>query len=1077
MAEHPLLAAARRAVDRIPGAAVVVATCLAALALLAPGLLGSHERFYASWTGDALRTLVEGRDTVPSALAPVAWEGDRPLTVDCGPFPEGSRIELKLRTAHGEATVRVRLAGRAIATLDVGPRWRTYRLRPHGTGRSFRLEQPGSAHVPVHVARIKITDVEGYAEGVLNAWLVRRNARFVPSPASPRWALFGIVLLAALLAPGRGTRGVRAVASASLRPVAAVTAGLAAARGLAAAAGLRLIVTPGSAAAILGAAAAAGGIRLALRNSDVLQRPVFRHHRQVLEITAVALVLAGWTVALFGIVQGRFGGDVRGVARFGWRFPVPTAMGNVPELTRIGYDGQFYAVLSADPLLRDPETVRGLDNPGYRATRILIPLLAWVSAGGSPERAPTAYVLWCWILGLAAPFLGLFWFRRSRWRVLWFAALALDAGLVVSVLRATPDAAALALLLGALILAETRAGPGITAVGGILAVLARETSVLALPGLVWPDVTDRRWLRALVGLGAPLAVFGAWRLHVGAAVGRGFGSAWTNFGLPFGWLPDKVHQIAALEGDRRTVEILGVTWVLLLVSAALSYLIRRRRLSPVLITFLFFAALAVTVNIRVHFEVNASARVLIALPFLGALLVRDEPSGWRRILLAAGVVLAAVQGFLVLREEAGPAWRHELAVRRAQAVGAGVRTPGDGTRHAPTLTVSNGERVIPTHRGEDEHVSGPTIPERLSIWRNGGSVPPPGSGEAATLPAGPARGGLELRGDGPGPAAGFVQSPERPDHGPGYTPLMNVPGLAPATLLVTLLASGPAAMAAGSGALQPHPHHLVRGTFFAHALGQIDRKTYTNSREALEHNLRRGARFFEVDLSFTADGDLVCFHTGLEKRLGLDRPIDQVSTAEFLSRKFDGKYTTMDLETLLRRMAEVPDMYLVTDTKHEFRPSLETVVATAERVDRSLIGRIIPQFYHQEEWQDVAEVEAEHGLFATVIFTLYRTNLDDDAVVEAARLRKIPIITMSRSRYNPGLVARLAAIQTASMVHTINNRHEILVYLAHGVRGVYIDAFFPWARQACGRPRPPQPAGGAATSRLGSPPRPPLPRR
>jgi len=267
----------------------------------------------------------------------------------------------------------------------------------------------------------------------------------------------------------------------------------------------------------------------------------------------------------------------------------------------------------------------------------------------------------------------------------------------------------------------------------------------------------------------------------------------------------------------------------------------------------------------------------------------------------------------------------------------------------------------------------------------------------------------------------------------------------PTILALFLLAAAPATPQT-IDALQPHPHHLARGTFFAHALGAIDRKTYTNSREALELNLRKGARYFEVDLSFTADGDLVCFHTGLEKHLGLDRPIDQVSTAEFLSRKFDGKYTTMDLETLLRRMAEVPGMYLVTDTKHEFRPSLEAVVAAAERVDHSLIGRIIPQFYHQEEWRDVAEVEAEHGLFATVIFTLYRTNLDDDAVVEAARRRQIPIITMSRSRYNPGLVSRLAAVRAASMVHTINSRREILVYLAHGVRGVYIDAFFPWAR-------------------------------
>ncbi len=254
--------------------------------------------------------------------------------------------------------------------------------------------------------------------------------------------------------------------------------------------------------------------------------------------------------------------------------------------------------------------------------------------------------------------------------------------------------------------------------------------------------------------------------------------------------------------------------------------------------------------------------------------------------------------------------------------------------------------------------------------------------------------------------------------------------------------------------LAPHDHILRKGTFFAHALGGIDHRTYTNSREALELNYRKGARYFEVDLSFTADGDLVCFHTGLEKRVGLDRPIDQVSTAEFLSHRFDGRYTLMTLETLFRRMAELPDMYLVTDTKHAFRPSLEAVVATAEKVDPSLIGRIIPQYYHEEEWRDVAEVESEHGLFATVVFTLYRTSLDDDGVVETARLGRAPVVTMSTSRYNPGLVSRLAAVGAVAMVHTVNDRHEILEYLAHGVRGLYIDWFFPWARNACGRRGP-----------------------
>ncbi len=259
-------------------------------------------------------------------------------------------------------------------------------------------------------------------------------------------------------------------------------------------------------------------------------------------------------------------------------------------------------------------------------------------------------------------------------------------------------------------------------------------------------------------------------------------------------------------------------------------------------------------------------------------------------------------------------------------------------------------------------------------------------------------------------------------------------------------------MIAGAGrcpaaepALPEHAHALAPGTFFAHALGAIDGITYTNSKEAFLHSYSLGAKYYELDLSFTADGDLVCFHSGIEERVGLSRPIGEVTTSEFLSHRFQGRFTLMTLEEFFRLMASRPDIYLVTDTKDtDFRRSLEAVVATAERVDPALIARIIPQFYQSEQWQDVAAVERDHGLFATVIFTLYRTSLDDDGVVDVASRRRIPIVTMATSRFNPGLVGRLLQVGTSSMVHTVNEPADVLSLLRQGVRGVYSDVILRW---------------------------------
>ena len=285
--------------------------------------------------------------------------------------------------------------------------------------------------------------------------------------------------------------------------------------------------------------------------------------------------------------------------------------------------------------------------------------------------------------------------------------------------------------------------------------------------------------------------------------------------------------------------------------------------------------------------------------------------------------------------------------------------------------------------------------------------------------------------------------------------------LLPAAVLLLALgctgAPGGGPAASGPRALGPHALRFPQGAFLAHALGGIDGHTYTNSVEALEHNLALGARFFEVDLSFTADGDLVCFHTGHEKHMGLAQDITETTTAEFLSRRYDGRYTPMTAEDLLRRMAAEPRAYIVTDTKHDFALSLGEVVRLAESIDPALVGRIVPQFYTAEQWEVVAGLEAEHGPFATVIFTLYRTRLDDDGVVEAARTRRIPVVTMSTKRFNPHLVSRLAALGVDSLVHTVNDREQVESYLRQGVRGLYIDFLFPWGPEGPPGPEPEAP--------------------
>jgi len=267
--------------------------------------------------------------------------------------------------------------------------------------------------------------------------------------------------------------------------------------------------------------------------------------------------------------------------------------------------------------------------------------------------------------------------------------------------------------------------------------------------------------------------------------------------------------------------------------------------------------------------------------------------------------------------------------------------------------------------------------------------------------------------------------------------------------------------------LAPHDFRFPSQALVVHALGGIEGKNYSNSLEALESTLARNGRFLEVDLSFTADGDLVCFHTKHEKHLGLDSPVTEVGTSDFLSLRYGARFTLIDLETLLRKLLDHPDTYLVTDCKHDFNLCMEKTLSVAESVNPALVGRIIPQFYKPEQWLDVARMEADHGSFATVIFTLYRTKIDDDAVVELVGNRKIPVVTMSQKRFNPDLVERLAAVGVDSLVHTVNRPPAMIGYVNRGVRGLYSDLFVQWNEVVAAAPRvkgPPQgrPQGAAA---------------
>jgi hypothetical protein len=188
---------------------------------------------------------------------------------------------------------------------------------------------------------------------------------------------------------------------------------------------------------------------------------------------------------------------------------------------RWGFDGQHYAQLALDPLLRDPKIKQAIDNPVYRSHRILMPWLAWLGGLGRPF----------WVLNVYAGLNLVFWFgfavmmavlfRPYGWAgVAGFAAMLLTCGILLSMRSSLTDFPAFVLMTLAIMIGD-RGGAGVLA----LAALTREVSVLGLAALVeikppWLKALKKNFWLGLIAIGPMLLWFGyiAWRLRMQAAL-------------------------------------------------------------------------------------------------------------------------------------------------------------------------------------------------------------------------------------------------------------------------------------------------------------------------------------------------------------------------------------------------------------------------------------------------------------------------------------------------------------------------------------------------------------------------------
>jgi hypothetical protein len=166
-----------------------------------------------------------------------------------------------------------------------------------------------------------------------------------------------------------------------------------------------------------------------------------------------------------------------------------------------GYDGQYYAQMAVDPLLKHPLTDSAMDEAPLRARRILLSWTAYVLGFGRPGWILQVFALQNVFAWIALTFVLRRWFAMTtpRGLALWLATV-FSAGLLWSIRFALLDGPSLLLISLAVASIESGRRWLAACICGI-AGLARETNVLSLSALTDPaEWTSARLIARQVGL-------------------------------------------------------------------------------------------------------------------------------------------------------------------------------------------------------------------------------------------------------------------------------------------------------------------------------------------------------------------------------------------------------------------------------------------------------------------------------------------------------------------------------------------------------------------------------------------------
>jgi hypothetical protein len=376
--------------------------------------------------------------------------------------------------------------------------------------------------------------------------------------------------------------------------------------------------------------------------------PVFAALRR-LEILGPLAVVA----VLFGVVIGNrlttYHGNATGFILIGSKFRYDV---HAPRGARVGspfgYDGQFFYLQAADPLVLHDRTLQGFERAGqvFRLQRMAYPTLAYLAAAGQRGALPWGMLAVNIAVVLLATLGFALYARRRGWSGWWALCAGLLAGFLTGTVRDLSDPLGVASVLGGLIAWQSERRWTAAALLSVAA-LAREPMMLAVAGIA--AESGYSWWRArrltLADLWpvvvVPVGAFVLWQLYIDARYGGNSASSSGAFLPPFQGVVDEVRH--ALDDPFRRDGVWDLAFLALMMLGLLASirLVWRERTAPAFAALLFGLSLLVLKFGDPWSYSRLSAPMFAALVVAG-LQRRDRPA---LAISVAGAALTLVMPF------------------------------------------------------------------------------------------------------------------------------------------------------------------------------------------------------------------------------------------------------------------------------------------------------------------------------------------------------------------------------------------------------------------------------------------------